>query len=97
MTLFDNVSKGTNHLQVFWTRPKYHPYWYQQTTSCRFLCDYKSYYLTEIMIDQWQTSSITQDLHPGSACLIKLVAVYNPSSTDPGIGLSAHTLLTSKC
>ena len=96
MTAFDHIITDTSHFQIYWTAPIYPPLMYKMTTSCKFLCEDKTYYLTEIMIDSMQTSSTTDNLRPGSACLIKLLAVYNPASIDPGIGLSAHTQLASK-
>ena len=96
MVSFDSVSKGTNKIQIFWTIPKYFPYWYQQTTSCRLLCDQENYYLTEREIESSKSSSVAYDLRPASVCLIKLVAVYNPASIDPGIQLLVRTLHASK-
>ena len=97
MVSFDNVNKGIKIIEVSWTTPRYLPYWYQQTTSCRLLCDQESYYLTEVEVDSSRTASYAKDLLPGSVCLIKLIAVYNPASNDPGIMLFVSTLYTSKC
>ena len=97
MTTFDDNGVTTNGFQFFWTRPKFRPYMYKQTTSCKLLCDDRTYYLIEVMIDSKQESNIIQDLHPGSECWIKLIAVYNPASIDPGIGLTVRTLHKSNC
>ena len=96
MVSFDSVRKGTNHIEIFWTIPKYFPYWYQHTTSCRLLCDQENYYLTERERDSSRTSSLAYDLRPASVCMIKLVAVYNPASNDPGILLLVRTQQASK-
>ena len=96
MISFDSVNKDTDFIQVIWTAPVYLPYWYQQTTSCRFLCRQETYYLTEVLIDSSQTSNLAYGLRPGSVCLIKLIAFYNPASIDPGIVLHSRTLYASK-
>ena len=97
MTTFDDISIQANQFWLSWIPPKFYPLLYKQTTSCTLLCDERTYYLTEKIINSLQSSSITKNLNPGSVCLIKLIAEYNPASTDPGIGLSAHTLYTSNC
>ena len=97
MTTFDDSEVTTNGFQVSWTPPKFLPYMYKQTTSCKLVCDDRTYYLTEVMMDSDQVSSVTRDLLPWSECLIKLIAVYNPTSIDPGIGLTVRTLYTSNC
>ena len=95
MTSFHEVNIQANHFQLFWTPPKFDPLWYKQTTSCKLLCDDKTYFLTEVITDSSHSSSVTSNLYPGSVCLIKLIAVYNPAGIDPGIGLSTITLYTS--
>ena len=96
MVSFSKVNSGTEFIEVFWTAPRYPPYWYQQTTTCRYLCDQEIYYLSEVQIDSSHASSVTYDLHPGSVCLIKLIAFYNPASIDPGIQLLVHTSYAGK-
>ena len=96
MTSFDDIIKNTSQFQIYWIAPEYTPLRYKLTTSCNFLCEDNTYYLTETMIDSTQTSSVIDNLRPGSACLIKLLAIYNTASLDPGNGLSAHTLFASK-
>ena len=97
MTTFHQVTAGINHLVISWTLPQFPPYIYEQTTSCKLLCDHRTYYLTERMVNGGDSSSTISALQPGSVCLIKHLAVYNPASIDPGIGLSARTLYSSKC
>ena len=96
MTTFKGLTPGEDQLLITWTPPLFAPNHYIQTTSCNLLCDQSTYYLNEAVIDGEETSSITYAVQPGSICMIKLVAVYNPASLDPGIGLSAHTLLRRK-
>ena len=97
MTTFDKVNPAENQLEISWTPPTFLPEYYRLTTSCKLLCDHSTYYLTQTLSDRMDTSSTIHALFPGSTCMIKLVASYNPASIDPGIGLSAHTLLSSKC
>ena len=96
MTAFDKVIPGENDLLVSWTPPHFQPDHYIQTTTCQLLCDHRTYYLTEVIINGKEILRSIKALQPGSVCLIKHVAVYNPASIDPGIGLSAHTLYSSK-
>ena len=96
MTTFTKVNSEAKQLVVSWTIPTDFPYYYMQTASCKLLCDEGTYYLTEAMVNGQECSNIFDDLKPGSVCLIKQLAIYNPASTDPGIGLVAHTLQSSK-
>ena len=97
MTTFEKVKASENQLEISWTSPSFQPDHYIQTTSCKLLCDHSTYYLTETIANRKDTSSTIHALLPGSVCLIKHVAMYNPASIDPGIGLSVHTLYSSKC
>ena len=97
MTTFNEVISGANQLEVSWTIPTYFPYYYMQTASCTLLCDEGTYYLHEVLIPGRQYSNTINELEPGSVCLIKQLAIYNPASIDSGIGLVAHTLQSSKC
>ena len=97
MTAFHEIISGVNNLMIYWTRPQFPPIEYKQIISCKLLCDHRTYYLAEAILDGTVCSSNTLVLKPGSVCLINLIAVYNPASIDPGVGLSAHTLYTSKC
>ena len=96
MTAFHQITAGLDYLVISWSLPQFLPDLYKQTTSCKLLCDHRTYYLTEAIIDGGFSSTTIYALRPGSVCLIKHVAVYNPASIDPGIGLSACTLYSSK-
>lgn len=96
MTAFDEFKGGPDHVQVSWTPPQFQPYWYQQITSCNLLCDHRTYHLTEVLVDAYLTKTTTAHLRPGSICVIKLTAIYNPASIDPGLGIIVHTTYTSK-
>ena len=96
MTTYTKVISEANHLVVSWTIPTDFPYYYKQTASCKLLCDEGTYYLTEAMVNGQECSNIIDALKPGSVCLIKQLAIYNPATIDPGIGLVARTLHSSK-
>ena len=96
MTTFDSVIPGETQLSISWTPPKFPPINYIHTVSCKLLCDPTTYYLTETATSRLNHSTKFLALQPGSICLVKLLAVYNPASVDQGIGLSAHTLFSGK-
>lgn len=95
MTIFDDCVPNANEIKLSWTLPEFLPYYYVQTTACRFLCDRRIYYLMEVMLDSYVSSSQITNLQPGSTCIINLIAAYNLASLDPGISLSAQTLSAS--
>ena len=96
MAAFDDCVPSHNEIKVSWTSPEFKPYFYQLTTSCKLTCDARTYYLTEVMIDSHVSVRTVPNLLPASTCIIKLIAIYNPASLDPGITLSASTLCASK-
>ena len=97
MTTFYQILPGVNDLVIHWIEPQYPPIEYKQIISCKLLCDHSTYHLAEAIVGRTVQSSTTLVLKPGSVCLINLIAMYNPASIDPGIGISTHTLYTSKC
>ena len=96
MTTFDTVFPGKFQVMISWTPPKFLPIRYTHTVSCKLLCDSATYYLTETVTISQMVSTIFHLALPGSLCMVKFVAVYNPASIDPGIGLLTHTLYSSK-
>ena len=88
--------KNVTQLVIIWTRPEFQPYLYKQKTSCKLLCDHRTYYLNEALLNGAETMTTLHALRPGSVCLIKHKAVYNPASIDSGITLTAHTHYSSK-
>ena len=96
MTAFNQVISEAKRLVVSWNIPTNFPYYYLQTASCKLLCDEGTYYLTEALINGQEYSNTINSLKPGSVCLIKQLAMYNLASIDPGIGLVARTLHSSK-
>ena len=96
MTTFYKILPGVNDLMIYWTRPQFSPIEYKLIICCKLLCDHRTYHLREVILDGTVQSSTTPALKPGSVCLINFIAVYNPASIDAGIGISTHTLYTSK-
>ena len=96
MTTFDTVSPEEYQIFISWTPPVFKPIRYIHTVSCKLLCDPTTYYLSESETSRIYHSTVISVLQPGSVCLVKLLAEYNPASVDYGIGLSAQTLFSGK-
>ena len=96
MTTFDKVFNEENQILIHWTSPRFLPDYYLHIVSCNLLCDPATYYLFEKVSNKQSNSTAINGIHPGSTCLFKHIAVYNPASIDPGIGLFAHTFYSGK-
>ena len=96
-TVFSEQVVTVNQIVTIWTNPEFQPYLHKQTTSCKLLCDNRTYYINEALLNGKQTLTTLYALRPGSVCLIKHIAVFNPASIDSGITLTAHTHYSSKC
>ena len=96
MTTFDQVFARENQIFVSWTPPSFPPIRFIHTVSCNLWCDPATYYLMESTTTRLNHSANFFPLQPGSICLIRLLAVYNRASIDPGIGLSSRTLFSGK-
>ena len=96
MTTFDKVFNEENKILILWTTPLFLPDYYRHITSCKLLCDPATYYLSEELSNKQTNSTAIIGIHPGSTCLFNHIAVYNPASIDPGIGLSASTFYSGK-
>ena len=96
MTTFDQVIPREDQIFMSWTPPRFLPIRFIHTVSCKLWCDPATYYLTETATSRINHYTNFPALQPGSICLIKFLAVYNPASVDPGIGLSSRTLFSGK-
>ena len=96
-TTFDKVLVGINQLVILWARSNFPPYAHRQTTYCQLYCDHKIYYINVAMLNGEATMIKLHELRPGSICLIKHLALYNPASIDPGIVTPTYTSYSSKC
>lgn len=77
--------------RISWTKPEFIPYFYGITQSCHLLCADKMYTVESMNIKNSLTELDFNDLLPGSNCIIKLTAFYNPASIDPGVTVTATT------
>ena len=96
MTTFNTVIHEEKQTLISWTSPSFLPDHYVHIVSCKLLCDPTTYYLTEIVTNKLINSTMVYGVHPGSICLVRHLAVYNPASIDPGIGLCTRTPYSSK-
>ena len=96
-TIFSEQVMKLNQIVTIWTNPKFQPYLHEQKTYCRLLCDHRTYYINQALLNGEQTLATLYALRPGSVCLIKHKAMFNPASIDSGITLTAHTQYLRKC
>ena len=82
-------------IRLKWSPPTFPPYFYLQTITCKLRFHNHPYVQTTLTLERYATSSGIGFLKPKSHCLIKLTAVYNPASLDPGIYISV--LILSEC
>ena len=86
-------TKGLAHVEMTWMRPLYNPEKFKFTYSC--IIEPKGFSYTtegERILSSNSTSARVSGLRPQTVCKLKLIAVYNPASIDPGITVTARTL-----
>ena len=76
------------HIWLKWSRPTFPPYFYLQTIICKLRFQRCPYLKSTFTLERYATSSHIGFIIPESECQIKLTAVYNPASLDPGIYMS---------
>lgn len=98
MTTAKIADRGFHFVEISWDVPDYEPDHFQLTASCTLICDDTSYVYknSSVTVPSSATSGFLHNLLPGSVCQVKFLAVYNPSTIDPGIKLTAFTLNTRK-
>ena len=74
-----------------WSPPAFLPYFYVQTINCKLRFHSLPYVERTFTLERYATSSGIGLLKPDSECQIKIKAVYNPASIDPGIYMSVST------
>lgn len=72
------------------------PYSYKMLMLCRLLCANESYTLIKVRVDASVNQINFANLLPGSHCTIRLHAVFNPASLDPGLTFTKLTTFESK-
>ena len=84
-------TSGSNYIKLMWTRPKYYPEIYE----LKYVCvmnnasgnHYSSTYILKSMTNYLTTGCCSfkiSDLRPNSICVLNLIAIYNPASSDTG-------------
>lgn len=92
-------TSGSGYVELMWNIPQYPPERYEVTC----VCIVNSILLTNRHNDRVvnirmanltsnSTSVRVPKLSPNSICTLKLIAVYNPASIDPGIMITYITL-----
>ena len=81
---------STKCIRINWSRPKFPPYLYLQSITCKLRLDRRPYLQRIITLERYTTSSGLRFLKPDSKCDIKLTAVYNPASLDPGVHINVY-------
>ena len=89
-------SSTTNTIALHWEPPLYSPDHYFIETSCQLQNYNEAYTIRKKRVDGNHTSLTVRYLHPGSICFMKLLAIYNEASRDPGIVCRFYTLPTGK-
>ena len=79
-------------IRLKWSPPSFPPYFYFQTITCNLLFHRRHYLQSTFTLERDATSSRIGFLEPESECQIKLRAVYNPATLDPGIYMSVFIL-----
>ena len=82
-------------IRLKWSPPKFPPYFYLQIITCKLRLHSLPYLQRVFVLKSYASSSGIGFLKPKSQCQIKLTAVYNPASLDPGIHMTV--LLISEC
>ena len=68
-----------------WNKPVYLPYHYLLSCTCKHMGCEGTYECLPRSFGRNVTKGFVSHIYPGSYCEIKLLAVYNPASNDPGI------------
>ena len=93
-----SFNSGLDYVQLTWTCPKSIPEKYEINCLC-FMPYTRNFQHKEIEIVNHAFTKISSSttsfkifkLRPNSTCVLKLLAVYNPASTDPGIVVTGTT------
>ena len=85
----------TKCIRLKWSPPRFAPYFYLQSITCKLKWNRSPYLQTMITLEKYATSSAIGFLIPDSRCQIKLTAVYNPASLDPGVYM--NVFIPSNC
>ena len=83
---------ASDHIDIKWDSPKYDPVIYKFQYSCGPKSGGPNYITSPVFpLSSYQTGVRLPHLRPSSVCQVRLVAIYNPASLDPGLLLDATT------
>ena len=83
-TTYDTVT-------LSWDKPEYLPQIYEWDMLCMLFCANSAYVNWPDTVNPSETEEHITNLLPGSRCLIKFLAVYNPASLDVGLANIVYT------
>lgn len=93
-----SLTSGSDYVELMWNSPQYPPSTYKVTYLCIINCTWmpnrgidRIVNLTTSNLTSEDTSIRVRKLNSKSICTLKLVAVYNPASTDSGIAIIYKT------
>ena len=90
-------SSGVNYIAITWNSPKYEPAMYELYYTCGLHGENHSYISSRLEnLNSYSTTARVSGLLPESVCLLRLLAVYNPASIDPGLIITVETLRAEK-
>ena len=86
------VFVGLNFIMLILKPPLFRPLKYSLFTKCHYVCSAEEIYRDSSDVINSMRNAITiHRLHPGLKCEIKVVAVYHPASSDPGLTFNLNT------
>ena len=92
----DLLEAGPDFITIAWNKPKYTPDYYRTLTKCRTWYSPLWYRTIRLNISSDMYTMNLTNLNPGSRCIIRFVAVFNPANLDPGIDIRFATFLSRK-
>ena len=85
------VDTTYDSLTLSWSTPEYLPEVYKWDVSCMLLCQNTVYIGGSGIASPLETKHYSPKLHPGSRCVTKFLAIYNPASLDAGLTNTVYT------
>lgn len=82
------VFVGPDYAHLDWAVNRFPPERYRVKIMCKYLCSHSDQHLNKdevILIPSYETSSAINELQPGSRCILRFHAVYNPATLDDGL------------
>ena len=93
-------NSGFDYVELLWTQPLYLPFKYKLTFSCKCTLENvtHNYIVPEgVHLSSNCSSFRVSSLFLESECSLRLLAVYNPASIDPGVTTTVATLGRTDC